>query len=134
MKNVDATTKDIVVEHTDVDFSVDNKQYMLNTTSRLSKKQILAFYSDPDYCFVVDTQYLNVMREALDPLLKNGGIYYTTHEQQSNKDRTIIVVYVDDILLDVMAELLKVKCRVSAHKCLLEFQCFGADLFEQFDN
>ena len=45
-----------------------------------------------------------------------------------------MVVYVDDILLDVMGEILKVKCRMSDHRCMMEFKCFAADLFEQFDN
>lgn len=44
------------------------------------------------------------------------------------------MIYVDDILLDVMAELLKVKCRMSNHKVLIDFKCFASDLFEQFDN
>lgn len=35
------------------DFTVDNPQYVLSTTKRLSKKQKIAFYNDPDYCFVV---------------------------------------------------------------------------------
>ena len=42
---------------------------MLKTTKRLSKKQKIAFYNDPDYCFVVLKDYMHVMRKALEPLL-----------------------------------------------------------------
>ena len=45
-----------------------------------------------------------------------------------------MVLYVDDILLDVMGEMLKIKCRVSSHRCLMDFKCYASDLFEQFDN
>jgi len=100
----------------------------------LSKKQKIAFYNDPDYCFIVQKAYMNTMREALEPLMKSGGIYYSTYPCDSNPDELIVVIYVDDTLLDVMAELLRVKCRVSSHKCMLEFKCYAADLFEQFDN
>ena len=78
---------------------------------------------------------MSTMREALEPLLKSGGIYYSTYDRDgSDGEELIVVVYVDDTLLDVMAELLKVKCRMSTHKVMLEFKCFAADLFEQFDN
>lgn len=62
------------------DYAVDNQNYVLNETRKLSKKQKLAFYKDPDYCFLVDKKYMPYMREALEPLLKAGGIYYTTHD------------------------------------------------------
>jgi len=118
-----------------VDYEVDNPQYVLSTTKRLSKKQKQAFYNDPDYCFIVQKAYMNTMREALEPLLKSGGIYYSSYDKDdSNNEELVVVIYVDDTLLDVMAELLKVRCRLSAHKLMVEFKCYAADLFEQFDN
>jgi len=77
---------------------------------------------------------MSTMREALDPLLKSGGIYYSYHDRKDNAEEIIMVLYVDDILLDTMGELLKVKCRMSSYRCMMEFKCFAADLFEQFDN
>ena len=74
------------------------------------------------------------MREALEPMMKSGGIYYSYYDRKDCEEELIVVIYVDDILLDVMAELLKVKCRMSNHKVLMDFKCFAADLFEQFDN
>ena len=117
-----------------IDYSKDNPQYMLKTTKRLSKKQRMAFYADPDYCFVVQKDYMATMREALDPLLKSGGIFYSTFPRDNEEHELILVVYVDDILLDVMGEILKVNCRVSNHRCMMEFKCYASDLFEQFDN
>lgn len=107
---------------------------MLSSTKRLSKKQKLAFYQDPDYCFIVQAEYISTMREALYPLLKSGGIFYSTYVRKDAVDELILVIYVDDILLDVMGEILKVKCRLSSHRCLLDFKCYASDLFEQFDN
>ena len=68
------------------DFTVDNPQYVLSTTKRLSKKQKIAFYNDPDYCFVVQKEYMKTMREAMDPLLKAGGIYYSYYTRNSADD------------------------------------------------
>ena len=36
-----------------------------------------------------------------------------------------MVVYVDDTLLDVMGEILKMKCRMSDRKCMMEFKCYA---------
>ena len=99
------------------DFSVDNPQYVLKSTKRLSKKQKIAFYQDPDYCFIVEKSYMSTMREVLEPLLKSGGIYYSYHQCTKDEDSIILVTYVDDTLLDVMGEILKVKCRMSNHRC-----------------
>ena len=94
----------------------------------------MAFFKDPDYCFIVDRTQLRQMREALAPLLKAGGLYFTIHELRGRKDERALVLYFDDVLLDVMGELLKIKCRLSNHKCMLEYKCYASDLFEQFDN
>lgn len=69
------------------------------------------------------------MREALYPLLKSGGIYYSTYVSKDEEDELIMVIYVDDILLDVMGEILKIKCRHSYHRCLIEFKCYASDIF-----
>ena len=94
----------------------------------------MAFYGDPDYCFVVQKEYMSTMREALDPLLKNGGIYYTYYDRIDEPDEVTMVVYVDDILLDVMGEIIKMKCGMSNYRCMMDFKCYAADLFEQFSN
>ena len=56
---------------------------------------------------------MHTMREYMEPLLKAGGIYYSYHPRRDPDDQYIMVVYVDDVLLDVMGEILKIKCRVS---------------------
>ena len=107
------------------DYNVDNPQYVLSTTKRLSKKQKIAFYNDPDYCFIVRKDYMRTMREYMDPLLKAGGIYYSYYDRDGQEDQCIMVVYVDDTLLDVMGEILKMKCRMSDYKCMVEFKCYA---------
>ena len=76
---------DIVGFKTKTDFTIDNPQYVLSTTKRLSQKQKVAFYNDPDYCFVVQKEYMPTMREALEPLLKAGGIYYSYYTRRENE-------------------------------------------------
>ena len=92
-------------------------------------------FAHEDYCFVVQREYMSTMREALEPLLKSGGIYYSTYPRKDNpNDEVVMVLYVDDILLDVMGEMLKIQCRMSSYRCLMDFKCYASDLFEQFDN
>ncbi len=50
--------------------------------------------------------------------MKSGGIYYSVYDRKDNEDEVIVVTYVDDTLLDVMGEILKIKCRMSSYRCL----------------
>lgn len=78
---------------------------MLSTTNRLSKKQKLAFYKNPDYTFIVDTDRIEIMREALDNLTESGGVFYSIYLRDDAPDQTIVVIYFDDIMIDLMGEL-----------------------------
>ena len=41
----------------------------------------------------------------------------------------IMVLYFDDSVLDLMAEIQKVKVKMSQYDCLVEFKCFAEDKF-----
>ena len=96
----------------------------------LTKKEKLAFYNDPDYVFIVKTESMNIMRASLENLCQTGGVFYSTFNRDNKEDQMIVVVYFDDIMIDLMGELLEVKCRLSVHDCNADFKCFAADLFE----
>ena len=77
---------------------------------------------------------MEIMREALENLTESGGVFYSTFLRDEDPEETIIVIYFDDIMIDLMGELFQVQCRMSTHDCLQEFKCFAADMFEQFSN
>ena len=74
------------------------------------------------------------MRQSLDNLTQSGGVYYSIYPRDDKDDEFVIVVYFDDIMLDLMGELLEVKCRLSIHDCNASFKCYAADLFENFNS
>ena len=115
-------------------YSRDDPDVILRTSKKLTKKQKLAFYGSPDYCFIVAKERMDVMREALEDLTQSGGIFYSTYERDDNEDQMIVVIYFDDILIDLMGELLDMQCRLSINDCNATFKCFAADLYEQFNN
>ena len=45
----------------------------------------------------------------------------------------IMVLYFDDSVLDLMAEIQKVKVKMSQYDCLVEFKCFAEDKFQPFN-
>ena len=49
-------------------FNVDDPKVLLSKTGMLSKKEKLAFYTDPNYCFIVKKESLSIMRASLDSL------------------------------------------------------------------
>lgn len=46
----------------------------------------------------------------------------------------MIVLYFDDSVIDLMGEILKIKCRLSLHDCQSEFKCYAEDFFDQFNS
>ena len=106
----------------------------LDTTKILSDKQRLAFFRDPDYTFVTTNDMLPILKMELDSLLRDGGVYFSVFETNSDTDRRVVVLYFDDSLIDMMAEIQGVKARLSNYPVLTEFKCFASDLFEQFNS
>lgn len=111
-------------------YNLDDPKDVLQSTPHLSKKEKLAFYDDPDYVFIVDKKRMNIIRQSLENLCSSGGVFYTTYDRDDNPDEKIVVIFFDDIMIDLMGELLQVKCRLSVHDCNHEFKCFASDLFE----
>ena len=60
-------------------------------------------------------------------------MFYSSYPRKENPEETILVIYIDDILLDVVGEILKLKVNLSSYNCKLEFKCYASDLFEQFN-
>jgi len=45
-----------------------------------------------------------------------------------------VVVFFEDSFLDLMAEILHVKTRLSNFDCMVDFKCFADDFFEPFNS
>lgn len=42
----------------------------------------------------------------------------------------MVVLYFDDSVVDLMAEILNVECRMSKYDCQLPFRCYAADMYD----
>lgn len=115
-------------------FERDDPSVILETTNMLSQKEKLAYFSDPNYCFVIKKDNMRIMRQSLDNLTHSGGVFYSVYDRDNSTDEAIVLVYFDDIMLDLMGELLEVQCRLSIHDLNTEFKCYAADLYEQFNS
>jgi len=122
--------EDIVAVH---DGTNDDQHYILKETKLLSLKQKKALYNDADWAFIVTKETWPIMRLGLDSLVRKGGVYYSVYERSSNPFQLIIVLYLEDNILDLMAECLKIKCRMTSFDVIADFQCFASDKFEQFN-
>ena len=49
---------------------------------------------------------IKIMRQSLDSLTQSGGVFYSIYPRDEKDDEFVIVVYFDDIMLDLMGELL----------------------------
>ena len=49
-------------------------------------------------------------------------------------DLMMVVLYFDDSVVDLMAEINGVECRLSQHNLTQPFKCYAADMFDQFNS
>lgn len=87
---------------------------------------------------------LQILRLELDSLVNQGHIYYSIFDkikraEDFNKtvrtsDLISVVLYFDDSVVDLMAEILNVECRLSKYDCKQPFKCYAADMFDQFNS
>lgn len=48
---------------------------------------------------------LPILRIELDSLIREGGVYYSVFDKISDPDTKIVVLFFDDSLIDLMAEI-----------------------------
>lgn len=77
-------------------------------------------------------------------LVERGGVYYSIYDkiesdEDFNKetrgsDQMMLVLYFDDSVIDTMAEIINIECRLSKYDCQLPFKNFAAEQFDQFNS
>ncbi len=87
----------------------------------------MAHYKTPDYCLVTRADTLALLRLELESLVERGGIYYSIFDKidepsdfektKRGADTMMVVLYFDDSVIDLMAEILEIECRVSKYDC-----------------
>ena len=61
-----------------------HNDFRLSTSPSLNDKQRLAFYRDPDYCFVTTKEMLPILKMELDSLLREKGVYYSVFDKKDD--------------------------------------------------
>lgn len=129
-----------------LDYDINNPadRYRLKFNKDLTRKQKLAYYKAPDYCLVTRADTLHVLRVELDSLVSRGGVYYSIFDKieapedfektERAADVMMVVLYFDDSVIDLMAEILGVECRLSSMDCQMQFSCYASDMFDQFNS
>ncbi len=136
--------KELLAGEENYEINDPSDKYRLKFNKTLTRKQVLAHYKTPDYCLVTRADTLALLRLELDSLVERGGIYYSIFDKidtpqdfektKRGSDTMMVVLYFDDSVIDLMAEILEIECRVSKYDCQLPFKCYAADLFDQFNS
>lgn len=139
----EAALEELIEGKNDFNIKNDADRYRLVFNKELTRKQKLAHYKTPDYCIVTRADTLAVLRVELDSLVSRGGVYYSIFDKieapedfekmERDDDVMIIVLYFDDSVIDLMAEILGVEARISKSDCNMAFTCFASDMFDQFN-
>ena len=142
-ETADAALEELIQGEHDFTMNDPSDNYRLKFNKELTRKQKLAHYKTPDYCLVTRADTLPILRVELNSLVSRGGIYYSifdkveTQEDFEKVERTdelmMIVLYFDDSVIDLMAEILGVETRMSKADCNMPFTCFASDMFDQFN-
>ena len=99
----------------------------------MTSRQKKALYNDGDWCFLVTKETWPILRMEMDDLIRRGGVYFSLFKKENDDNKIAVVIYIEDSVLDLMAEIMKIKCRMSNYNVMMEFQCFAADMFDQFN-
>jgi len=79
---------------------------------------------------------VNILKTEIDSLLRDKGVYYSIFEKKipDEKGTCVMVLYFDDNLIDLYAEINHVKARLKSQPILTEFRCYASDFFETFNS
>ena len=92
-----------------------------------------SLFKHPIYCYVVSRKSLNVIEFELDSLIKTGGCYYEEFDRLNSPDQVIIVIFFEQSLIDLLAEVQYTMHKLGGYDCLIEFKAFAGDDFEKFN-
>ena len=139
-QNAEAALEELIEGKNDFDIEDPTDIYRLKFNKQLTKKQKLAHYKAPDYCIVTKADTLKVLRVELDSLVQRGGVYYSIFDKvnapedfdktERDNDTMMVVLYFDDSVIDLMAEILGVETRMSKHDCMMPFVSYASDMFD----
>lgn len=70
----------------------------------------------------------------LKSLIEVGGFYYEVFDLKHprDKDKQVVVLFFDDSLIDLTAEMVKLQARTCDYNCRVEFKAFARQEFERF--
>jgi hypothetical protein len=81
---------------------------------------------------IVQETALPILLRDLESLLKMGGVYYEVFPMELDKGKLVVVLFLDDSLLDVLAEITRLKTRMDELDCRVEFKSYARHDFERF--
>jgi hypothetical protein len=73
-----------------------------------------------------------MMEMELGSLTERGGAYYDIFERD-DKETSLVVLFFEDSLLDVEAEVMRLKAELRDFDCLLEFKVYARHQFKNFN-
>ena len=86
------------------------------------------FDTEPDYLFVVKSKRADFLLAQL----KEINVRVKEFPSAKNKENTNIIIYFSDDVLDQMAEINRLKCRLLDQNVSTYFKNHAEELFEQF--
>jgi hypothetical protein len=91
-------------------------------------------YEAPDIALVVKKTGLQTLMKDLKSLIEVGGFYYEVFDLKHprDKDKQVVVLFFDDSLIDLTAEMVKLQARTCEYNCRVEFKAFARQEFERF--
>jgi hypothetical protein len=91
-------------------------------------------YKVPDLALVVTKRTFPILQRDLESMVNKGGVYYEVFDManEEKSQKQVVVIFVDDSMLDFMAEAVKMKARLSDFDCRIEFKSFARERFEKF--
>lgn len=89
-------------------------------------------YNCPDVAYVVKKNTIAMMKLELESLIERGGVYFEVFDRE-DKNTCLVVLFFEDSILDVEAEVMRLKAQMRDFDCKLVFKVFARHQFKNFN-
>jgi len=89
-------------------------------------------YKKPDVALIIKNSVLPALVKRLSNLAKRGGFYFEVFNRVN--DTKLIVLFIEDALLDVQAEIMKLEIGMKDFHVTSKFKVYAREHFKNFNS
>lgn len=112
-------------------FEMDDEDDEDEVDALIPAEHKLRLYDRPDCAIVLKAIALETLKKKLNTMAKKGGFYYQVFDRGDGSK--LLVLFFDDSMLDVQAEILEMEVAMKNFHCTKKFRVYAREYFQSFN-